>query len=56
MMGGFVHGEDGSPAADIEDDLVFEKVLIVDDCLHVGFRANLIFLLESVRSVQRKEA
>lgn len=38
------HGENGSTAADVEDDLVLEDVLVLHDGIHVRPRANLIFL------------
>lgn len=39
-----VHGKNGGAAANIENDLVLEQVLVVDDCAHVRFRADFIFL------------
>jgi hypothetical protein len=34
-IGNGAHGEDGSAAADIEDDLVLENVLVLDNRIHV---------------------
>jgi hypothetical protein len=45
---GHVHGENGGTAADIEDDLVLEDVLILHDGVHVRARTNLIFLYEAM--------
>lgn len=39
-----LHGEDTSTTADIEDNLVLEQVLVLDDSVHVGAGADLIFL------------
>lgn len=42
----YEHGEDAGAAADVEDHLVLEDVLVLDDRVHVRPRADLIFLLE----------
>lgn len=39
-----LHGEDASATANIEYDLVFEQVLILDNSIHVGACADFIFL------------
>lgn len=39
-----VHGQDGSTAANIEDNLVLEDVLVLHDGVHVRARAHLVFL------------
>jgi hypothetical protein len=43
-MASNLHGKNGSTAANIENDLVLEQVLVLDNSVHVGSRANLIFL------------
>lgn len=52
----YVHGEDGSAAANIEDDLVLEDVLVLNDGVHVGARADLIFLLFGRRVSKKRKA
>lgn len=39
---GNVHGEDTSTATDIENDLVLEKVLVLDDRVHVRLGSDLV--------------
>jgi hypothetical protein len=40
-----LHGQYTRTAADIEDDLVLEKVLVLDNGVHVRPRADLVFLM-----------
>lgn len=49
-MGKNLHGQNGGTAANVENDLVLEKVLVLDDRVHVGSRANLIFLQRQSQS------
>lgn len=39
-----LHGENASATADIEYDLVLEQMLVLDNGIHVGARADFIFL------------
>lgn len=39
-----IHGKDTSAAANIENNLVLENVLVLDDSVHVRPRAHFIFL------------
>lgn len=40
------HAQDRSSAADVEDDLVFEEVLVLVDCVAIGSCAHFVFLVE----------
>lgn len=40
-----VHGENAGSASNIENDLVFEDMLVLNNGIHVGPRADFIFLL-----------
>jgi hypothetical protein len=39
-----VHGKNRGSAADIEDNLVFEQVLVLHDSIHIGACSDFIFL------------
>jgi hypothetical protein len=43
-----VHRKNRGSAADIENDLVFEEMLVLNDSVHVGACSDFIFL-ENVR-------
>ena len=47
---GSEHTEDTGTASNIEDDLVLEDVLVLNNGVHVGAGANLIFLSRSIVS------
>ena len=47
-----VHGKNRGSAADIEDDLVFEQMLVLHDGIHVGACSDFIFL-QHVSSISR---
>jgi hypothetical protein len=54
MSGRYLHGENGSAAANVEDDLVLEDVLVLNDGVHVRPGADLVFLRKGgKRSIQR---
>lgn len=44
---GFLHGKNASTASNVEHDLVFEQVLVLDNGVHVGSSSNFIFLLQA---------
>lgn len=48
-----LHGEDGSAAADIENNLVLEEMTVLSDGVHVGPRADLVFLSDSIEVSRR---
>lgn len=44
------HGENSRSATNIKHDLVLEKVLVLQDGIHVGLGSNFIFLNDETMS------